>query len=354
MSMEGFGEALRSAGVGLSTDDKIRIWRAVCDGTSCSPNDVTIAKLNLFLQNVVEVESDPNAFILTSLINRGDTGHAVRKSIPGAKTVFMNDLDLKWHEAIPDKTRQYVGDQEVKSKAHFGHEARVGGKNALPWEEQFAETGHADSAALHKNDVEGQHMHHYKEGEVDVALPWMDHFSSEGTVSTNLHRRIVNRVNSLSPKNFKELVSALKLHSHAQQLNIDRKEHAGRPLSRKDQVDFNNVRGDEHVSRITLRQSLGETGVHVGPTDIYSHSRVLDREPDSSKPRRQYRSPCDNEQRVLVDGQRAELRQRRQRGAQEVLGPDRGSLHPCTNPNSREDFWRCGRRVLYYSSAWWR
>ena len=80
VSMDGFGDALRASGVGLSADDKIRIWRAVCDGTSCGPNEITIAKLALFLQNVVEVESDPNAFVLTSLINRGDTGHAVRPS----------------------------------------------------------------------------------------------------------------------------------------------------------------------------------------------------------------------------------------------------------------------------------
>ena len=267
VSSEHFMHALHSAGLSLSVDDKVLIWRALCEGTSCKMNEMTIAKLSEFLQGVIEMDSDPNAFNLTPLINRGDMGHAVRKSIPGVKSVFMNDLDLTWHDAAPDQTKHFDGDQVQKSRGHFERKERVDKKNAFPWEEQYIEAGHENSVALNKRALEGAHKHHYQDGEVDVALPWMDHFSNEGTVSTNLHRRIVNRINNLSSQQFSDLVSALKLHSHAQQLNIDRKQDAGRPLGAKDQVDFKNVRGDEHVSRITLRQSLGEAGVHVSPAD---------------------------------------------------------------------------------------
>lgn len=271
-----FEKMIREGGTLLSADDMERIWEAVSLGVGIGSFDgmnaeVSLAELDGFMQGFVEVDTDPKSFVMMELMDKGEREHHFRRIPEGPHQAFNHKIDLTWATDGPDRGGGDVRLGAVSPRKKHFERKQVSSERStgLPWEEKYTEAGHEQSqieAQLRLKSERAQ-RHHYSDGDVDVALPWMDQFNNEGTASTNLQRRITLRVHSLSPGQFQTFVSALKRHSHTQFLNAQRQVAAGRALAPEDHVDFTSATGKEVISRVTLRESLAEAGIFVSPSD---------------------------------------------------------------------------------------
>jgi hypothetical protein len=309
-----FGAMIREGGTMLSSDDVDRIWDAMAVGVAkagllasgsedSAPEELALVHVDTFIQAFVEVSNDPKSFVMMTLMDKGEVGRGLRRAVvsPRGNQVYEHSIDLTWEQGerssggggggdpggggkhVTEDTEKLLGGISPRKK-HFEQHVVGDRKGALPWEEVYTEGGHDQSAfeAKLREHSERAQRHHYArdtaEGHQDHnPLPWMDNGNNEGAASTNLQRRITLRVHSMSPDKFQLFVSSLKKHSHMQSTNAERNRIMGQALPQADFVDYSDITGDELLSRVTLREALADSGVHVGAQDSAEIFQVLAR-----------------------------------------------------------------------------